>query len=380
MATAKALNVLICEDEPELREALRESFERDGHRAVAVSNGRDAIEQAGAEQFDVMLLDVGLGAGSPDGYEVCRELRRQRNVIAIVMLTARQSEADAVLGLEAGADDYIVKPFRPAELMSRIRAILRRSNPPDAEGGVITLGAVELDLAQREMRVGGVPAYSTLGWFDDPLLNTFMAFADAEVARLVFHELSHQLLYVKGDTAFNESFAVAVEEEGVRRWLEWRADSADRNRYAQFAERRGQFLELIGRYRERLQGYYRDTASFTPLRVDERRNGKAALFAELDRDYERLKLSWGGFGGYDRIMGKVPVTTMVTTAVTTTVTPVAAPNNALLAAIVTYSEWLPAFRHLLAKHNGDLDALYGEARRLAAMDRPARERAVRDLL
>ncbi len=233
-----------------------------------------------------------------------------------------------------------------------------------------------------DVRVGGVPAYSTLGWFDDPLLNTFLAFADAEVARLVFHELSHQLLYVKGDTAFNESFAVAVEEEGVRRWLERRADSAERDRYAQFAERRGQFVELIGRYRERLQGYYRDTASFTPLQLDERRNGKAALFAELDRDYERLKLSWGGFGGYDRIMGKAPVTTMVTPAVTTTttVTPVAAPNNALLAAIVTYSEWLPAFRHLLAKHNGDLAALYGEARRLAAMDRPARERALRDLM
>ena len=231
-----------------------------------------------------------------------------------------------------------------------------------------------------DVRVGGVPAYSTLGWFDDPLLNTFMAFSDAEVARLVFHELSHQLLYVKGDTAFNESFAVAVEEEGVRRWLERRADSAERDRYAQFAERRGQFVELIGRYRERLQGYYRDTASFTPLQLDERRNGKAALFAELDRDYERLKLSWGGFGGYDRIMGKAPITPAVTTTVTPATTMAAAPNNALLAAIVTYSEWLPAFRHLLVKHNGDLAALYGEARRLAAMDRPARERALRDLM
>ena len=73
-----------------------------------------------------MLLDVALGPGSPDGYEVCRELRARRNAVAVIMLTALDSEADAVLGLEAGADDYVVKPFRPAELRSRIRAVLRR--------------------------------------------------------------------------------------------------------------------------------------------------------------------------------------------------------------------------------------------------------------
>jgi len=212
MATAKALNVLICEDEPELREALRESFERDGHRAVAVSNGRDAIEQAGAEQFDVMLLDVGLGAGSPDGYEVCRELRRQRNVIAIVMLTARQSEADAVLGLEAGADDYIVKPFRPAELMSRIRAILRRSNPPDAEGGVITIGAVELDLAQREMRVGGVPVAVTFSEFE--LLATLMRSPGTAMNR---QEL---LRAIWGDSAYRDPRAVDVHVHHLREKIE----------------------------------------------------------------------------------------------------------------------------------------------------------------
>jgi predicted aminopeptidase len=242
------------------------------------------------------------------------------------------------------------------------------------------------DAAERraqgfDVRVGGVPAYSTLGWFDDPLLNTFLVYPDAEVARLIFHELAHQVLYVPGDSSFNESFAVAVEEEGVRRWLARRADAAERERYAQFDARRRQFVELISRHREYLKAYYRDTASWTSAQIDERRAGKAKLFAALDADYERLKQSWGGFGGYDRIMGKTAATAAATGTVSANAgASTAAPNNALLASIVTYSEWLPAFRHLLVKHNGDLDALYREAKRLAAMDRPARERALRDLM
>src|SRR3982074_2895676 len=119
------LDILVCDDEPALREALTESFEREGHRVLAVAEGRLAIERASNEHFDVLLLDIALGPFSPDGYEVCRVLRTRRNNVPIIMLTALDSEADAVLGLEAGADDYVTKPFGLAELRSRIPAGLR---------------------------------------------------------------------------------------------------------------------------------------------------------------------------------------------------------------------------------------------------------------
>ena len=123
---SQTLDILVCDDESSLREALRQSFQREGHRVLAVADGRSAIDRASTQHFDVVLLDIALGPGSPDGYEVCRELRARRNAVAVIMLTALDSEADAVLGLEAGADDYVIKPFRPAELRSRIRAVLRR--------------------------------------------------------------------------------------------------------------------------------------------------------------------------------------------------------------------------------------------------------------
>src|SRR3954452_21719803 len=124
--SAEPLDILVVDDESELREQIRRLFERDGHRVLAVPDGRAAIDRATTGRFDVVLLDVALGAG-PDGYDVCRTLRERRNVVPIIMLTALDSEADAVLGLEAGADDYVTKPFGPAELRSRIRAVLRRA-------------------------------------------------------------------------------------------------------------------------------------------------------------------------------------------------------------------------------------------------------------
>ncbi len=121
-----SLNILVVDDESDLREMLTRSFSREGHRVMAVADGRAAIDRASTEHFDIVLLDVALGPG-PDGYEVCRTLRGRRNVVPIIMLTALDSEADAVLGLEAGADDYVTKPFGLAELRSRIRAVLRRA-------------------------------------------------------------------------------------------------------------------------------------------------------------------------------------------------------------------------------------------------------------
>jgi len=114
VVTHSPLKILVVDDESALREGLRQSFSREGHKVMAVSDGTSAIDRASTDQFDILLLDVALGMG-PDGYEVCRVLRARGNIVPIIMLTALDTEADAVLGLEAGADDYVTKPFGLAE-------------------------------------------------------------------------------------------------------------------------------------------------------------------------------------------------------------------------------------------------------------------------
>ncbi|MET0680944.1 MAG: aminopeptidase, partial [Burkholderiales bacterium] len=198
--------------------------------------------------------------------------------------------------------------------------------------------------------VYGVVAYSTLGWFDDPVLSTFVRYPDAELARLVFHELAHQVVYVKGDTTFNESFAVAVEEEGVRRWLAKNATAAERDAYAASRARRDEFVRLVLGYRERAAKLYRE-----PLADDAKRAGKAQLFAALGIDYGELKAKqWGGFAGYDRFFAGV--------------------NNAHLASVATYEELVPAFRALLARENDDLPRFYAAVKELARLGKAERDR------
>jgi len=196
--------------------------------------------------------------------------------------------------------------------------------------------------------VGGVPAYSTLGWFDDPLLNTFINYPDPELARLVFHELAHQVVYVKDDSAFNESFAVAVEEEGARRWLAANATPADRDRHETLQRMRRDFLVLVARYRDRLEAFYAE-----PGAPEAKRHGKQVLFDEMRADYERLKVQWGGFAGFDRFFSQ--------------------PNNALLVSISTYNDFVPAFQALLAREEGDLPRFYGAVKTLARLSRKDRD-------
>jgi predicted aminopeptidase len=200
--------------------------------------------------------------------------------------------------------------------------------------------------------VYGVAAYSTLGWFDDPVLNTFIRYPDADLARLVFHELAHQVVYVKGDTTFNESFAVAVEEEGLRRWLAKHSTPAEREAYAASRVRRAEFVKLVLRYRERAAQLYRE-----PLSDEAKRAAKAQLFAELGADYGELKAKqWGGFPGYDRFFAGV--------------------NNAHLASVAAYEELVPAFRALLAREAGDLPRFYAAVKELAGLPNPDRDRAL----
>src|SRR5579863_6899794 len=167
-----SLSILVVDDEADLREMLTRSFSREGHNVTAVASGREAIDRAGAEHFDIVLLDIALGPG-PDGYEVCRTLRARRNVVPIIMLTALDSEADAVLGLEAGGDDYVTKPFGLAELRSRIRAVLRRAGTRAMGDEVLVVGPIALDRSQREVTIEGEPVRLTFSEFE--LLDALMA-------------------------------------------------------------------------------------------------------------------------------------------------------------------------------------------------------------
>jgi DNA-binding response OmpR family regulator len=205
------LNILVVDDESPLRETLRQSFTREGHTVMAVPDGRSAIDFATTERFDIVLLDVALGPG-PDGYEVCRVLRERRNIVPIIMLTALDSEADAVLGLEAGADDYVTKPFGLAELRSRIHAVLRRADPRTFGTHMATVGRVTVDRANRVVSVAGEPVDLTFSEFE--LLGALIGqpgrlFSRQELLRAIW-----------GDSAYRDPRAIDVHVRHLREKLE----------------------------------------------------------------------------------------------------------------------------------------------------------------
>ncbi len=211
MCAELVLDILVVDDDSELRELLKRTFARDGHRVMAVANGRSAVDRATTDRFDIVLLDVALGEG-PDGYEVCRTLRARGNVVPIVMLTALDSEADAVLGLEAGADDYVTKPLRPTELRSRIRAVLRRSGPRALGDSVLGIGPLVLDRTQRRVTVDGRAVEITFSEFE--LMNALMSDPG--------HVFSRQdlLRSIWGDGAYRDPRGIDVHVRHLREKLE----------------------------------------------------------------------------------------------------------------------------------------------------------------
>jgi predicted aminopeptidase len=198
--------------------------------------------------------------------------------------------------------------------------------------------AARLRAAGQDVNVRGVPAYSTLGRFDDPLLSTFIRNPEADLARLIFHELSHQVLYVKDDATFNESFAVAVERAGVRRWLAATGRSAGMQVFLETQERSARFYARLDQTRARLRALYGQ-----PLAPDVMRERKRAEFAELGKVLE----------AYPRLKDMEP-------------------NNALLAAFATYTQMVPAFETLLAEEGGDLKKFYARVKTLSASERSSR--------
>jgi predicted aminopeptidase len=206
-----------------------------------------------------------------------------------------------------------------------------------------------LRAAGDDVYIGGVPAYSTLGWFDDPVLSSFVRWPETEVARLIFHELAHQLLYVKSDSIFNESFATAVEEAGLARWLAARKDPLLAKQAARAERLRALFRDLVRTTRDKLYEIYASSLS-----DDEKRRGKAETIAAMKAAYDTAKAGEPGLGGYDRWFAQKP-------------------NNAALAAIGIYTDRVPAFRELLHETDDDLPAFYERVRVLAAKPKALRD-------
>ncbi|MGH2833739.1 MAG: response regulator transcription factor, partial [Solirubrobacteraceae bacterium] len=182
-----------------------------GHIVTSVPGGQEAIDKAGDQKFDVILLDVALGSG-PNGYEVCRVLRARRNVVPIIMLTALDTEADAVQGLEAGADDYVTKPFGLAELRSRVRAVLRRSGARAMGREIITVGPLTVDSSHREVTVHGQPVRLTFSEFE------LLAHLLSEPGRLFNRQ--ELLRAIWGDSAYRDPRAIDVHIRHLRSKLE----------------------------------------------------------------------------------------------------------------------------------------------------------------
>ncbi len=200
----------------------------------------------------------------------------------------------------------------------------------------------------QDVRVSGVPAYSTLGWFNDPVLSTFIEYPEAEVARMVFHELAHQVAYAPGDSPFNEAFATAVEELGVARWLEARGNEQMREDYRRYRQRKEEFIALLGEHRRQLEDNYARQVS-----DDEKRVRKSQVLESLRQRYEIMKAErWGGYAGYDRWFDS-PL------------------SNAHFVLVATYHDLVPAFHALHAEHV-DFGCFYREVRQLAKLQKTER--------
>lgn len=213
--------------------------------------------------------------------------------------------------------------------------------------------ARRLRLRGSDTAVGGVAAYSTLGHFKDPVLNTMLGWSDVQLASTLFHELAHQVVYVPGDSAFNEAFATVVEEAGLQRWLASRGRLKDLDAWQEQRERNAQFVALLLQTRERLDALYR-----SDLPDDEKRDRKQYEFGVLKLQYSQLKAGqWNGYRGYDAWFSRTL-------------------NNAHLVSAATYYGCVPGLRRLLQSVDSDLPRFYEKARELAKETREARAAAV----
>jgi predicted aminopeptidase len=209
--------------------------------------------------------------------------------------------------------------------------------------------ALKLRARGYDASVSGVPAYSTLGHFEDPLLSSMLNWNDAQIAATLFHELAHQVVYVSDDSAFNEAFATVVEQAGLQRWLTAQNLLNDWQRWQLDEQRANEFYSLLLRTRERLRSFYA-----SDVRGAERVFGKQQRLGELKFEYAQLKESWQGYHGYDYWFDR-------------------ALSNADFIAIATYQRCVPGFERVLREVDGDLPRFYEEVKKLAHQSKRTRQ-------
>ena len=199
-----------------------------------------------------------------------------------------------------------------------------------------------------EVHVGGVTAYSTLGVFADPVLNTMLSRGEVYVAATIFHELAHQRVYVKNDSSLSEAFATVVEEFATERWLRDSGRHVEADRYLEQLNRRYQFAELVASTRRELQDLFA-----MPLEEDEMRDKKVRVFEDMERRYQKIRAAWGGALDYEWWFDQ-PL------------------NNARLAAVATYRQWVPGLRMKLDQ-TGDLEQFFTLVEGLVELDPEERQ-------
>jgi predicted aminopeptidase len=314
--------------------------------------------QAAAGQFDLLHARQPIAAVLADpGTD--RELRAR---LALVAAAVDFAHAELHLPDNGSYRDYadLGRPYAVWNVFAapEFSLELRRSCFPVAGcvgyRGYFSEAAARAAAAERAAEgdgvfVAGVPAYSTLGYFHDPVLSTVLRLPDWQLPGIFFHELAHQLLYVPGDTSFSESFAMLVEQEGLSRWLALRGDDAGRCAYARFAARRADLGALLATARAHLAVAYAEPADD----AQRRREKSVAL--------EQFSAAWARLDG-DARRDRPPA------------------NNATLGALAAYDQYVPAFREALRRAGGDLPAFYAQARRLGALAPDARRRALEELV
>ncbi|MCH7695059.1 MAG: aminopeptidase [Proteobacteria bacterium] len=204
-----------------------------------------------------------------------------------------------------------------------------------------------------DVHVGGVSAYSTLGWFDDPLLNTMLRDDITHTARVIFHELAHQKIYIKNDAHFNEAFADSIALIGVRQWLRSKLDPDALLQFEQSQARESEFIQLILTYRSELESLYR-----RHLSVQEKRLEKSAIFNRMGSDYREIRSDWGEHGDYDAWFGN-------------------GINNAKLSAILTYRDLVADFMALFTDTGHDLQRLYARVKQLGQCNKTDRRKRLK---
>jgi predicted aminopeptidase len=200
------------------------------------------------------------------------------------------------------------------------------------------------------------PAYSTLGWFADPLPSTVINWPESHLVGLIFHELAHQQLYVSGDSAFNEAFAMTVEQVGVERWFNSRRDASGLRQWSKRKQMQEEFTDMLLATRERLQQLYARQISESEMRVF-----KGAEFDRLNQEYLRLKQRWNGYNGFDHWFESDL-------------------NNARLASVATYERFVPAFLKMLSQAKGNLKTFYQSCKTMGGLPPEQRNEKLEALL